>query len=174
MVRNHRDLLLNWGQVHFRAANKGTTICHEKKKCTYRQHIDKCQNVGFSKFFKELVHEDLGMSASLQSISTRQNVLYSFSFFSHLEALQMLQFIAQSSSPFAVRVAFCFDLSLLPISFNPQFSQDYSGEGCNYPVFANIFLSKYFLHFSKKMSDSSNVPRRLLFLTRKLRVLNAL
>ena len=32
-----------------------------------------------------------------------------------------------------------------------QFSQDYSGEVCNYPLFATIFLCKYLFHFSKKM-----------------------
>ena len=57
MARNHRDLLQNWGQVHFRAANKGTTICHEK--CTYRQHIDECQHLhicGLSQFLSGLIH----------------------------------------------------------------------------------------------------------------------
>ena len=139
MARNHRDLLQNWGQVHFRAANKGTTICHEK--CTYRQHIDECQHVHMWAFkvLERIDPWDLGMSAFLHGISTLQKVLNSFSFSSHFEALQLLQFITHSSLPFAVGAAFWWDLSLLPITFNPQFSQDCSGEGYNYP-----FLQTYF------------------------------
>ena len=78
LARNHRDLLLNWGQVHFRAANKGTNICHEK--CTYRQHIDECQHVHMWAFtvFERIDPWDLGRSAFLHGISTLQKKFNSF------------------------------------------------------------------------------------------------
>ena len=93
LARTHRDLLLNWGQVHFGAANKGTTICHEKKKCTYVPsttyrrvsvtmqldpvyHFAPCLQLWFCQFLERIGWWDIGLCyISIVSSQMFENIL---------------------------------------------------------------------------------------------------
>ena len=95
-----------------------------------------------------------------------------------------LKFITYWIQPFAVRAAFCCDPSLCRFCLQPSIfprllrwrlqlpnfcshiSLQIFGAIFSANIFATIFLCKYLLHFSKKMTDNSSVSRLLLFPTR--------
>ena len=111
--------------MHFPAANKGTAICHVKKSAPIdnismnvreEKTSSQASQLPWSKTTTHLLNvTELCIQCRNTTVGVAKHLKW-FSFFWHLEALQMVQFITHSTSPFAVRAAFWCYLSLLPIT----------------------------------------------------------